>query len=126
MGPDDLLIRINEESVLAWLSAKVERATKRFTELASGEGGESGWAGGSAGSGGFAKEFQTIASPLDARRDQEVKAECRQRALEAVCEYLGDEWATKLAEKFRWGGIMQLLRPSTLDRLLSSFLGVSA
>lgn len=102
MGPDDLLIRINEDSVLAWLSAKVERATRRFAELASSEGGGSGWAGGSAGSGGFAKEFQTITSPLDARRDKEVKAECRQRALEAVCEYLGDEWATKLAEKFRW------------------------
>lgn len=102
MGPDDLLIRINEDSVLAWLSAKVERATRRFAELASSEGEGSGWAGGSAGSGGFAKEFQTITSPLDARRDKEVKAECRQRALEAVCEYLGDEWATKLAEKFRW------------------------
>eukprot|EP00752_Nemacystus_decipiens_P016423 g14680.t1 len=100
MGPDDLLIRINEQSVLGWLSAKVERATKRFTELASGEGGESRWAGGSAESGGFAKEFRAIASPLDTSRDKEVKAECRQRALEAVCEYLGDEWATKLAEKF--------------------------
>lgn len=103
MGPDDLLIRVNEDSVMAWLSAKVERATKRFAELASDEGGWSGWAagGGRGGSRGFAKDFQTIASPLDARRGKEVEAECKQRALEAVCEYLGDEWATKLAEKNR-------------------------
>lgn len=101
MGPEDLLIRISEDAVVAWLSAKVERATQRFTELASNGGGGSGWAGESAGGGGFAKDFQTIASPPDPRKDEEVKAECRQRALEAVCEYLGDEWATKLAEKFR-------------------------
>ncbi|CAM9798022.1 unnamed protein product [Ectocarpus fasciculatus] len=102
MGPDDLLIRINEESVLAWLAAKVERATRRFTELATGGGGESGWVGGGAAAGGagFARDFQAIAAPMDARRQKEVEAECKQRALEAVCEYLGDEWATKLAERF--------------------------
>lgn len=122
MGPDDLLIRINEGSVLAWLSAKVERATKRFTELAGGdEGRASGWAGGGSagGSGGFAKNFQTIASsPSDARRDKEVQAECRQRALEAVCEYLGDEWATKLAEKFR------CVKDSGLFARVSHYYGV--
>ncbi|CAN0222533.1 unnamed protein product, partial [Hapterophycus canaliculatus] len=104
MGPDDLLIRINEEMVLSWLSAKVERATARFTDLANKEGeqGGSGWAvGGGAGGEGYAGDFQTIAAPMDARRRKEVEAECKQRALEAVCEYLGDSWATKLAEKFR-------------------------
>ena len=117
MGPDDLLIRINEDSVLAWLSAKVDRATRRFTELAtSKDGGDVGgvssrWAtagggGGGGGGAGFAKDFRAIAdtaapAAVDERRQKEVEAECRQRALEAVCEYLGDEWATKLAEKFR-------------------------
>lgn len=111
MGPDDLLIRVNEDSVLAWLSAKVERATRRFAELAAGSdagggGGSSGWALAAAGGGaGFAKDFRAIADAAPAvggRRQKEVEAECRQRALEAVCEYLGDEWATRLAEKFRY------------------------
>lgn len=105
MGPDDLLIRINEDSVLTWLSSKVERAAARFTDLATKDvaQGESGWAaGGAAGGEGYAGDFQTIAAPMDARRRKEVEAECKQRALEAVCEYLGDDWATKLAEKFRW------------------------
>lgn len=105
MGPDDLLIRINEDLVLAWLSAKVERATKRFAELASMGAEESRWSGRSAGgerNGGFAENFQAISAPIDASRQREVEAECKQHALEAVCEYLSDEWATKLAEKFRY------------------------
>lgn len=104
MGPDDLLIRINEDSVLSWLSAKVERAATRFTDLATKEGAQEspGWAAGAgAGGEGYAGDFQTIFAPMDARRRKEVEAECKQRALEAVCEYLGEDWATKLAEKFR-------------------------
>ncbi|CAM9330606.1 unnamed protein product [Scytosiphon promiscuus] len=103
MGPDDLLIRINEDSVLSWLSGKVERATTRFMDLATKDGAqaESGWAAGGGASGeGYAGDFQTIATPIDARRRKEVEAECKNLALEAVCEYLGDDWATKLAEKF--------------------------
>lgn len=101
MGPDELLIRLNEDSVLAWLKAKVERATKRFTELA-GSRAKGGGGGGDGGGEGFARGFAAITAP-DAARQGEIAAECRQQALEAVCEYLDEEWARKLADKFRYG-----------------------
>lgn len=110
MGPDDLLIRINEASVLAWLTAKVERATKRFVDLANdcdGEGGVPGGGGNGGGSGGggggtsFARSYEAVASPGGARKE-EIETGCKQQALEAVCEYLDEEWGGKLAEKFRY------------------------
>lgn len=129
MGPDDLLIRINEELVLAWLSAKVGRATKRFVELASMGVEESRWGGGGSAGGahdeGFAGDFQAIPAPTDAAsRRMEVEAESKQHALEAVCEYLSEEWATKLAEKFRLSTTVYML--SFVSSLFSSFLGTGA
>lgn len=107
MGPDELLLRLNEDSVLAWLTAKVERATKRFTELATSRA-RGGGAGGDGGGGdGFAKGFAAITAP-DGTGQEEIAAECKQEALGAVCEYLDEEWARKLADKFRYGGVVRL------------------
>ena len=108
MGPDDLLIRINETSVLAWLASKVERATKRFMELASDSDCDEGIAGGGGGGGGdggggtkFARSFEALSVPVGARKEK-IEAGCKRQALEAVCEYLSEEWGGKLAEKFRY------------------------
>lgn len=100
LGPDDLLIRVNEDSILAWLTAKVERATKRFAELAmrcdAGVGNARPLDGE-----GFAAGFTAIVTTNDPGRQHQVAAQSKQQALEAVCEYLDDDWARKLAEKFR-------------------------
>ena len=92
LGPDELLIRINEDMVMAWLTAKVKRATARFAELI--EGGKGAQEGE-----GFASGFSAIAA-ADTDRPVEGKAECQQQALGTVCEYIGAEWAEKLAASF--------------------------
>lgn len=90
--------------MLKWLVAKVERASKRFRELAMASDGDGGRrVGRTAISGdgkGFVAEFRTSETFNDPGVRGMIEEESKQQALEAVCEYLQDDWAVKLAEKF--------------------------
>lgn len=77
---------------MKWLTAKVKRAAERFAEVAKeGEDAQE--------EKGFAKGFSAI-TEMGTDRSKEVQAECQQQALEAVCEYLAEDWAGKLAVNF--------------------------
>lgn len=104
LGPDELLIRLNEDSVLRWLTAKVERSSTRISQLAteSAKVNDGNLPPGSlARKRGSAQGFNLIATADDEDRRKELEAEGRHQALEAVCEYINEEWGRKLAEKFR-------------------------
>lgn len=103
---------------MSWLVVKVERATKRFVEVTqAGQGAEE------IGGEGFASGFTAIATTPDARHKGEIEAECRQQALEAVCEYLAEDWGAKLAGRFRYCEIPSRYRVTsdTRDTCVASY-----
>lgn len=88
--------------MLDWLAEKVTRASKRFAELATGPPGADGREAEamSGGAQGFAARFLAMNTQDEPRMREEIEAESKQQALEAVCEYVKEDWAEKLAKKF--------------------------
>lgn len=104
LGPEELLIRLNEDSVLTWLTAKVERTSSRILGLTMEVAATNRCvrnAGGTDCTGSYAEGFSSVATKDDISRRKELEAESKQHALEAVCEYIDEKWGQKLAEKFR-------------------------
>ncbi|CAM9323267.1 unnamed protein product [Choristocarpus tenellus] len=131
LGPETILYRLNEDSVLTWLTSKVERAAARFQEIADEAEAAARAAGG--GIAGFAAGFATLQETgppcvdkekreggkgaiggdcgggihlgLEVGQGSEKGAKvgtlCTQQALEVVSEYVADEWVDRLAECFR-------------------------
>ncbi|CAM9147265.1 unnamed protein product [Discosporangium mesarthrocarpum] len=99
LGPETILYRLNEDTVLSWLEEKVVRAARRFQEVADAAELASSRAGG--GGAGFAAGFTTLVSSERGRAlGTTVGRPCTQQALEVVSEYLADEWVDRLAERF--------------------------